>query len=213
MVRLFISLFLLANLINYSYSTKDSITDTVNSKLDEILLEIKNDVNREIVKDIFNTIKSIDYPLELGDHDMYIKDKPFIEERIRQNFKVIGLLSSQINNNLRPFISQVLRPTRTPEDTIKNKHNDQKNCYHIPNLIKMQMCIYKKLQDSIKKEWEEINEKWKKKRPPPDSYEEFEAKLEKIRNERIERERKEEEEKRAQDEKYRESYGDAKYFI
>uniref|UniRef100_A0A0K0F3K7 Secreted protein n=1 Tax=Strongyloides venezuelensis TaxID=75913 RepID=A0A0K0F3K7_STRVS len=108
MVRLFISLFLLANLINYSYSTKDSITDTVNSKLDKVLLEIKDDVNREI----------------LEDHDMYIKDKPFIEERIRQNFKVIGLLSSQIINNLRPFLSQVFRPTRIPKGTTNDEYDN-----------------------------------------------------------------------------------------
>uniref|UniRef100_A0A0K0F3K9 Uncharacterized protein n=1 Tax=Strongyloides venezuelensis TaxID=75913 RepID=A0A0K0F3K9_STRVS len=231
MVRLSISLFLLANLINYSYSTKDLITDTVNSKLDEVLLEIKDDVNREIVKEIFNTIKSIDFPLELGDHDMHIKDKPFIEERIRENFKVIRMLSSQINNNLIPFLSQVfrpiripkgtqnddlsqvLKPTRIPEGTINDEHDIEVLCKVTTIWTYEPIYNVNKIRDEFNKDYEILKTRLEKQRLKDMSFKDFCAEMEKIRNERIERERKEKEEKRAQDEKYRESYGDAKYFI
>uniref|UniRef100_A0A0N5BR81 Fatty-acid and retinol-binding protein 1 n=1 Tax=Strongyloides papillosus TaxID=174720 RepID=A0A0N5BR81_STREA len=105
MVKLLISLILLFNLINFSNSTKDVIVDKINN-LDEVLLEVKDPATREIVKMIIDTMKFIEFPLEFGDKEKYVKNKPFVEERISQNLKMIGLLSSQINDQLLPFITQ-----------------------------------------------------------------------------------------------------------
>uniref|UniRef100_A0A0N5B3U8 Mediator complex subunit 15 n=1 Tax=Strongyloides papillosus TaxID=174720 RepID=A0A0N5B3U8_STREA len=95
--------------------------DTINDKLDKMLLESKDPTTREIVKMISSTMKLTDLPLELGDNEKYVKNKPFVEERIRQNLKMIELLSSQINDNLLSFITQDFGNSKSKKRNMDNE--------------------------------------------------------------------------------------------
>uniref|UniRef100_A0A0N5B328 Uncharacterized protein n=1 Tax=Strongyloides papillosus TaxID=174720 RepID=A0A0N5B328_STREA len=124
MVKLSISVILFFNLVNYSYSTKDLIADKIN-KLDEAPLEVKDPATKEIAKMISSTMKFIDLPLELGNNENYVKNKPFVKERLRQNLKMIGLLSAQINDNLLPFITQDFGDLKSKKENMDNKLLDK----------------------------------------------------------------------------------------
>uniref|UniRef100_A0A0K0FJF2 Uncharacterized protein n=1 Tax=Strongyloides venezuelensis TaxID=75913 RepID=A0A0K0FJF2_STRVS len=122
MVKSLISLLLLFNVINFSYSTKDVDVGKIN-KLDDALLEVKDPVTKEIVKIIIDTMKFTDLPLELGDNKEYVKKKPFVEKKIRQNLRMIGLLSAQINDNLLPFITQDFSDSKSKKENIDESHD------------------------------------------------------------------------------------------
>uniref|UniRef100_A0A0N5BJB5 Mediator complex subunit 10 n=1 Tax=Strongyloides papillosus TaxID=174720 RepID=A0A0N5BJB5_STREA len=137
--------------------------DTIGDKLDKILLELKDPTTREIVKMISSTMKLTDLPLELGDNEKYVKNKPFVEERIRQNLKMIELLSSQINDNLLQFITQdftVTEPKVTKEDSYDYEdwppetHQTYNGPTSIINLTEYNLDveeIQKKLDEYVKK--------------------------------------------------------------
>uniref|UniRef100_A0A0K0F346 Uncharacterized protein n=1 Tax=Strongyloides venezuelensis TaxID=75913 RepID=A0A0K0F346_STRVS len=118
MVKLVISLLLLLNFFNSSYSTEDVTKDTIS---DELLFESNDNTTKEIVQMISSTVKLNDLSLELGNNENYVKNKPFVIEKIRQNIRMIDLLADQINDVLLPLIKEDFGDSKIEKEKMDNK--------------------------------------------------------------------------------------------
>uniref|UniRef100_A0A0N5CAV6 Uncharacterized protein n=1 Tax=Strongyloides papillosus TaxID=174720 RepID=A0A0N5CAV6_STREA len=135
MDKLLISLLLLLNCFNFSYSKPQPSLDLDNLKLFDKIDELRDPKLREVAIAFMETLRLLDNPIKEGDYESLVQGNPIIAENEEQGLKMQKGLSNQIFGKLGSITPQKFGAS-------KNQIDDEEETFS-PQFFPRNYDVYK----------------------------------------------------------------------